>query len=101
MGGGDVKLLAAIGALVGMMIGIEVQLLGFVMAACYALAIRAFSGGFGTLLHNCFFLVANPFLPPHWQRELRRAEMTSLRLGGFMFLGLCATAVLRYQPLWS
>jgi prepilin peptidase CpaA len=101
MGGGDVKLLAAIGALVGTMVGIEVELLGFVIAACYAIAMRAFSGGFGTLVHNCFFLVANPFLPPHWQRELRRAEMTSLRLGGFLLLGLCVAVALRCQPLWS
>ena len=45
LGGGDVKLLTAIGALVGVMVGLEGQLLGFVIAACYAIALRAFGGG--------------------------------------------------------
>jgi len=101
IGGGDVKLLAAVGALVGVMVGLEGQLLGFLIASVYSIALRVFAGSFGTLCKNCFFLVANPFLPPHWQRPLQRGEMTSLRLGGFMLLGLCGAVALRYPPLWS
>src|SRR4051812_10172439 len=37
MGGGDVKLLAAIGALLGLNAGLEVQLATYLLATCFAL----------------------------------------------------------------
>jgi prepilin peptidase CpaA len=101
IGGGDVKLLAMIGALVGVMIGLEGQLLGFIIAAVYAIGLRVFGGGLRKLAHNCFFLFSNPVLPAPYKREVARSEMSSLRLGGFILLGLCASVTLRHPELWS
>ena len=44
MGGGDVKLLAAAGALGGMRLGMEVQLVTFVLAAIYVMCRVAYHG---------------------------------------------------------
>jgi prepilin peptidase CpaA len=101
MGGGDVKLLAAIGAIAGISVGLEAQLLGFLVASIYVIACRALGGGLWSLLRNTFFLAANPFLPIPWRRELQLQQMTSLRLGGFILLGISMSVALRYPLLWS
>src|SRR5687767_10166147 len=41
MGGGDVKLLAAVGAVAGISVGLEGQLLGLVIASLYVMLSRA------------------------------------------------------------
>jgi hypothetical protein len=76
-------------------------LLAFLVAGFYALACRAFGGGLLRILSNTFYLAANPFLPYHWRRDLQPQQMTSLRLGGFILLGLCMSAALRHPQLWS
>ncbi len=95
IGGGDVKLLAAIGAVAGITIGIEGQLFGFVLAAVWALAITAWRGGLLRLLGNSLFLALNPILPQRWHREIVRQEMTSLRLGAFILVGVVVSIGMR------
>ncbi len=96
IGGGDVKLLAAVGAVAGVAVGLEGQLFGFVMAALWALVITAVRGGLFTMLANALFLAINPILPARWRREIVPQEMTSLRLGGFILAGLCLSITLRF-----
>jgi prepilin peptidase CpaA len=93
MGGGDVKLLAAIGALAGAQVGLEVEVLGMLFAALYALVLLLFRGGLGRTLVSSLVLVVNVFLPASRRRQIPTTEMMPLRLGvPFLFGTLAALA---------
>jgi prepilin peptidase CpaA len=81
MGGGDVKLLAAIGALVGYRLGLEIQLLSFVVASVYALGMLTWHGHLWRTLHNTAALTANAFLPRNRRRHVPQELMSKLRFG--------------------
>ena len=95
LGGGDVKLLAAVGALIGAQVGLEGELFAFGLASVWALVVTARRGGLRTLLGNALFLALNPFLPRRWRREVAPQRMVSLRLGAFVLGGVCAAVLLR------
>jgi prepilin peptidase CpaA len=92
MGGGDVKLFAVIGATVGPSLGLEIQLLAFVLLAVYALARLAYEGQLARLLGNTAALVVNPFLGAPRRRQALDAQLSSLRFGPAIFLATLATA---------
>ena len=94
MGGGDVKLLAALGALGGAEVGLEIEVLGMSIAAVYALGYLAWRGGLARTLVSSLWLVVNVFLPASRRRELPPAEMMPLRLGVPLFLGTVASVLL-------
>jgi prepilin peptidase CpaA len=94
MGGGDVKLLAALGALAGPQAGLEVELLGMSIAAAYALILLARRGQLGKTLVSTLWLALNIFLPPNRRRQIQADEMTPLRLGVPLFLGTVAALLL-------
>jgi len=81
MGGGDVKLLTAVGALAGPMVGIEIELYSFVLIALYACAQLAYRGELLRLLGSSIALAVNPLLPPARRRSVPPALLTSLRFG--------------------
>jgi prepilin peptidase CpaA len=92
MGGGDVKLFAALGAVLGWRHGLEVQVAAFVAGAVLALAKVALQGGLGRVLTRSFFLMANPLLPRAKRRELPVEEMESFRFGAAIFVGVLLVA---------
>jgi prepilin peptidase CpaA len=94
MGGGDVKLLAALGALGGPEVGLEIELIGMTLAALYALAVLAWRGGLARTLLSSLWIVANVFLPASRRREIKQTELVALRLGVPLFLGTVASVVL-------
>jgi len=81
MGGGDVKLLSAVGALAGPMVGIEIELYSFVLIALYACARLAYQGQLLRLLGSSIALAMNPLLPEARRRSVPPALLTSLRFG--------------------
>jgi prepilin peptidase CpaA len=85
MGGGDVKLLAMVGAFVGPMMGIEIQLYAFVLMALFAGARLAYQGQLLRLLSNSALLVVNPFRAKDKRRVLPAELMTSLRFAPAVF----------------
>lgn len=87
MGGGDVKLLAALGALLGVRAGLEVQLVAFVVAAVAAPAVLAFRGRLLAFLGNLGWQLINPFLPRTRRRELPPELLTEVRFGPVIFVG--------------
>jgi len=97
IGGGDLKLLMAIGALLGPMLGIEAELYGFIAAALYAPARLAYEGKLLRTLGNTFSLAFNPVLPKAKRREIAPEMMTWLRFGPPMFVGMCVTALLNWR----
>jgi prepilin peptidase CpaA len=94
MGGGDVKLLAALGALGGPEVGLEIELIGMTLAALYALAVLAWRGGLARTLLSSLWIVANVFLPASKRREIKQTELVALRLGVPLLLGTVASVVL-------
>lgn len=94
MGGGDVKLLAALGAIGGPQIGLEVEVLGMAIAALYAVAVLAVRGGLGRMLLGSLWLTLNIFLPARMRRPIPTTQMMSLRLGVPLFLGTVASVIL-------
>jgi prepilin peptidase CpaA len=81
MGGGDVKLLAAVGAFVGPTMGLELELSAFIAMALFAPARLAYEGKLLAVLGNTLVLVANPFLPKQRKRELPRELLTPFKFG--------------------
>jgi prepilin peptidase CpaA len=95
-GGGDVKLFAAIGAVAGLGLGIEAQLVTFLAAALYSLGRLAWRGRLIGTLVNSAFLALNPVLPARWRRQVSPELMTEVRLGGFAFVGTLVAVFLRH-----
>jgi len=94
MGGGDVKLLAALGALGGPQVGLEVELLGMTFAAAYGLFLLARRGVLRKTLLSSLLLAINIFLPARLRRPVPAAEMMPMRLGVPLFLGTAASVAL-------
>ena len=100
-GGGDVKLLAAIGAVAGLDIGVEAQLITFMAAALFSLGRLAWRGKLFHTLYASTFLGLNPILPRRWRREVAPELMTMVRLGGFVLVGTAVALLLRHPVLWG
>lgn len=97
LGGGDLKLLLGLGAVLGVRLGIEAELYGFVAAALYAPARLAYEGKLMRTLGNTAALAANPVLPKARRREISPEMMTWLRFGPPLFVGTCITALLNWR----
>ncbi|MDF3066768.1 MAG: hypothetical protein K0R38_2369 [Polyangiaceae bacterium] len=97
MGGGDVKLLAACGIWAGPIIGLQVELYAFVVAAIYAPARLAYQGELFRLLGNSAALIRNPFLPKDKRREVPPALLTELRFGPSVFVATALVALVRWR----
>ncbi len=101
MAGGDVKLFAALGAVLGVFVGIEAQFFAIVVAAIFALGRLTWQGKlFGTLA-NSLFLGLNPILPKKWRREIASELLHEIRLGAAIFVGTLIAILLRNPLLWS
>ncbi len=94
-GGGDVKLLAALGAIGGASFGIETQLFGFALAVFASLLLLAYRGKLLSTLGNALFIVLNPLLPKSRRRPLLSENMSTIRMGIPFFLGALIAIWLR------
>lgn len=97
LGGGDVKVFAALGALGQVSLGVEMQLYAFVLAAIIAPARIAYEGNLGRTLKNSGTLLANAFLPPERKKPIDADSVTWFRLGPCIFLGTLLTAIIHYD----
>jgi prepilin peptidase CpaA len=96
IGGGDVKLLAAIGAILRPLLGIEAELYGFIAAAVFAPGWLAYEGKLGATLKNTLALIKNPFLPKDKRRKGPQEMLTKVRFGPAIFVGCCGVAVMHW-----
>lgn len=100
MGGGDLKLFAALGALCQPMLGIEAQMYSFVVAAVIAPARLAYEGHLGRVFGNSLALLLNPLRPAAKKKVVPAEMMSWFRLGPAIFAGVLATlAVHGYEVL--
>lgn len=97
--GGDVKLLAALGAICGTRLGVEAELYAFIVAAMFALGKMAYEGKLTRTLGNTLALVGNPVLPKGKRREVSPDMMTEMRFGPSIFVGVLATLLMAWRPL--
>jgi len=97
MGGGDVKLLVAVGALCRALIGVEMEFYAFIAAALFAPARLAWEGKLFKTLGNTLVLVSNPFLPKAKRREIPKETMTWLRFAPAIFAGALVAAILHWR----
>jgi prepilin peptidase CpaA len=87
MGGGDVKLFAALGASCSMRDGLAAQTYSFVIALLLVPAFLAYQGRLLRTLADAFIFMTNPLRPAHARRPTP-AELTAwFRLAPAIFLG--------------
>jgi len=100
IGGGDVKLFAALGALLGPVLGLEAQLYAYFFLGIFALGRLAWSGRLLATLANTAALMFNRVLPASRRRELTPELMTQMRMGPAIFVGCLALVVRQFPMLW-
>jgi len=91
MAGGDVKLFVAIAAIVGPDLGLQAELLAFVVGGIYSLGRLAWDGKLFRTFGNIAMMGLNPVLPKRLRRPLSSELRDTLRLGGAIFAGLLIT----------
>ena len=96
MGGGDVKLFAAIGGLLGPWIGLEAEFYAMVVSSLAALAVLAWKRELVKAFGNLFFMVFNRVLPRKWRREVAPSLKTRLRVGPYIFVGTAVAVLLQH-----
>jgi prepilin peptidase CpaA len=96
MGGGDVKLFAAIGALLGAGVGLETQMAAFMLGGVQGIIIWFKRGQ----LKQGFANMLNFVIPPVFRRRKNDAQSvawkTEMRFGPAVFLGLIAACSVRF-----
>lgn len=97
IGGGDVKLLGAIGAMLRPLLGIETEMYAFIVAALYAPVRLAYEGKLLRTLGNTVVLVRNMFVPKDKRRELSTEMMSELRFGPSIFVATLIVVVLHWR----
>jgi prepilin peptidase CpaA len=96
IGGGDVKLLAAVGAVLGPFVGLEAELYAFSVTLLYAPARLIWEGQLLASMRTIGRLVALPFVPRRMRKpEVEPSELTSFRFGPAIFLGTLVVTLLR------
>ena len=101
MAAGDVKVFAAIGAIGGYAVGLEVEFLALIVAAIYALGQLVWNGKLLSSLLNSFFIAANPVLPRRMRREIPPALMHRIRLGAAVFYGGAIAIAGEHHEIWT
>ncbi|EYF06585.1 prepilin peptidase [Chondromyces apiculatus] len=96
-GGGDVKLLAAVGAIMRPMVGIEAEYYAIFAGLLIGLGKLAYEGKLMRTLKNTVALAVNPILPRHLRREVSPEMMTMTRFGPAIFLGTCCAALTNWR----
>jgi prepilin peptidase CpaA len=97
IGGGDVKLFAALGAWCQAMIAVEVLTYAFIAAVLIAPARLAYEGKLLRTLKNSVFLLGNAFLPKDKRKTVDPELMTWFRMGPAIFLGVVVATILHWR----
>jgi prepilin peptidase CpaA len=97
MGGGDTKLLAMVGAILGPLVGLQIEFYAFIAIALYAPIKMAYEGRILRLLGNVLALTANPFRAKAKRRVIPQELLTKLRFGPAVFAASALVSVLRWR----
>jgi prepilin peptidase CpaA len=94
IGGGDVKLFAALGAWLGPSLGVEVQFLAFACLLFWAFGLLAWRGRLLAVLGSTLRLAFGWALPKRWRRAPAAETLTSLRMGPAIAAGTVGVSCL-------
>jgi prepilin peptidase CpaA len=97
IGGGDLKLLAAVGALLQPRLGLEAEMYSFFAAGLIAPAFLAYEGKLFRTIKNTVLLAVNPLLPKRKRRQVEPALLTWYRFGPAILIGTALTAYLHWR----
>ncbi|WP_394847233.1 A24 family peptidase [Pendulispora brunnea] len=97
IGGGDVKVFAAIGALCQTMLGFEAEMYGFLAACLIAPARLAYDGKLLRTLKNAVGLMINPFMPKDKKVQIEQEMLSWMRMGPAILLGTIIAAALHFR----
>ena len=103
MGGGDVKLFGALGAVMGfdLLLGVEVQLAACAAALVVASAALVWKGALTSTLNNALVVALGPVLPRRWRREPCNALAVPIRMGGPVFAATVFLAAPHLLLAWA
>ncbi|MGB5694628.1 MAG: A24 family peptidase [Polyangiales bacterium] len=103
MGGGDVKLFAALGAVTGfdLLAGIEIQLAAFAVAMFVALGVLAWKGVLLRTLSSALTVALRPILPNRWRRTPCVELAAEIRMGVPILIATVFFAVPHLLSAWS
>lgn len=94
IGGGDLKLLAVVGAALGPSVGLEAELYAFLAAIFYAPARLIWEGNLGHALKTIARMAVRPLLPRARRPPPSASdELTALRFGPAIFVGTLMAAL--------
>lgn len=96
IGGGDVKVFIAIGAILQPLVGVEAQMYAFFAGAFLAPAKLAYEGKLISTLKNAFIIGGNLFLPASKRRSVDSAVLSWFRLGPAIALGTALACYLHW-----
>lgn len=99
IGGGDVKLFAGIGALVGTYDGLEIQLTSYIALLVIAFFLLAWRGHLWRTLVNSGWMAVNWLLPKVKRRPIASEALVAMRLGPAIFLATLVLFVLNSRFL--
>jgi prepilin peptidase CpaA len=100
LGGGDVKLFAALGALLLPSFGFEVELYVLVTAALVAPIQSIYRGNLLRLVGNVGQQLVNPLKPRGARKALDPALVSWFRLGPCFFVGFAAELAMHWRQPW-
>ncbi len=95
-GGGDVKMMAAVGAALLPLDGIEAEFYALLGAAIFAPARLAWEGKLLKTLGNVATILLNPLRPKAKRKEIPLEAMTSLRFGPAILAGALVCAAVHW-----
>lgn len=96
-GGGDVKMMAAVGALLLPLDGIEAEFYALIVAAVFAPARLAWEGKLLRTLGNVATIMLNPLRPKEKRKEIPLEAMSELRFGPAILVGVALCAVVHWR----
>jgi len=99
LGGGDVKLFAALGAMLGPRIGINAQFLAFLVAAAFVPGRLAWEGRLLSVLAETLRLLKNPFVAKERRHSPPPELVAKLRLGPAILAGTILAFALAHRSL--
>lgn len=100
IGGGDVKLAAAIGALAGPMQGLEIEFAALLALAFLALARLAYQGKLGRVFGNIVCLLLNPLRAKAHRRTIAPENLTEMRMGPGIAVGVLVVLLSEHLERW-
>lgn len=103
MGGGDVKLFAALGAVAGFdpLVGVRIQWVAFAAAMFVALCRLAWRRRLITTLASAVALPLNRVLPLRYQLPVSADLRTPVRMGGAVLIATLACSLPHFVRVWS